>query len=91
MPIVTVTSGYGIHMVGAVIDHQMQRHRAVRTVLVLVDCVVSPCFGKCSSIPIVTVAGGCREYVGGGVVYCQVQGIHLQATVAVIVTAIVGS
>ena len=65
MPLETITSGYSIHKVGAVIDYQMQRICGFRTMQVMVCRIVSPCFSEYSSIPIVAFTSGSRGYVAG--------------------------
>lgn len=73
MPNIAFAGCYGIHIVCAVVDGQMERVHAGTTVRIGVCIRVSAALGISLPMPSVVLARVCRNYIVGTIIYGQMQ------------------
>ena len=73
MPNIAFTGRYGIHIVCAVVDGQMERIHAGTTVRIGVSIRISATFGISLPIPSVALACVFYKYIVGTIIYGQMQ------------------
>ena len=88
-PRVGVVSSDGVSLMLRLVDGEMQGHKRVRTVDVLIlTRVVAGC-RIYDAVPLVGFTGGDCKFIRGGVEHRQMQGVHLRAAVVVGMTVLI--